>query len=74
MPSIARTRRRDNMDLRGKKVVLVGGAGLIGSHTADHLVRQDVKEIVIYDNFARGRIENLSDSMTWAVTSSSPTS
>jgi UDP-glucose 4-epimerase len=63
MPSIARTRRRDNMDLRGKKVVLVGGAGLIGSHTADHLVRQDVKEIVIYDNFARGRIENLSDSM-----------
>ena len=51
------------MDLRGKKVVLVGGAGLIGSHTVDHLVRQDVKEIVIYDNFARGRVENLADTL-----------
>jgi len=47
------------VDLRGKKLVLVGGAGLIGSHTVDHLVKEDVKEIVIYDNFARGRIENL---------------
>lgn len=47
------------MDLRGKKVVLIGGAGLIGSHTADRLAREDVKEIVIYDNFVRGNRENL---------------
>ncbi|NOX51325.1 MAG: NAD-dependent epimerase/dehydratase family protein [Gammaproteobacteria bacterium] len=47
------------MDLRGKKLVLVGGAGLIGSHTADHLIKEDVKEIIIYDNFVRGTEENL---------------
>jgi UDP-glucose 4-epimerase len=47
------------MDIRGKKFVLVGGAGLIGSHTADWLAEEDVKEIVIYDNFTRGRVENL---------------
>jgi UDP-glucose 4-epimerase len=47
------------MDIRGKKMVVIGGAGLIGSHTVDQLVREDVREIVIYDNFVRGRTENL---------------
>ena len=47
------------MDIRGKKVVVVGGAGLIGSHTVDALTREDVGEIVIYDNFVRGTPENL---------------
>ena len=47
------------MEIKGKKLVLVGGAGLIGSHTADHLIREDVKEILIYDNFVRGSKENL---------------
>lgn len=51
------------MELQGKKVVLVGGAGLIGSHTVDHLLKEDVKEIVIYDNFVRGSIENLQDAL-----------
>ncbi len=51
------------MDLRGKKVVLVGGAGLIGSHTVDHLVKKDVQEVLIYDNFARGRMENLAGAL-----------
>jgi UDP-glucose 4-epimerase len=48
------------MDLRGKRVVVVGGAGLIGSHTVDLLVREDVRDIVVYDNFVRGTHENLS--------------
>lgn len=47
------------MDLRGKKVVVIGGAGLIGSHTTDLLTREDLREIVVYDNFVRGREENL---------------
>ena len=51
------------MELQGKKLVLVGGAGLIGSHTVDQLVRHDVKEIVIYDNFVRGRVENLQSAL-----------
>ncbi len=51
------------MDIKGKKLVLVGGAGLIGSHTVDHLIKEDVKEIVIYDDFARGSMDNLSEAM-----------
>lgn len=51
------------MDIRGKKLVLVGGAGLIGSHTVDRLLEEDVKEIVIYDNMVRGSVENLQDAL-----------
>lgn len=51
------------MDIKGKKLVVVGGAGLIGSHTVDRLIQEDVKEVVIYDNFVRGRIENLSNAL-----------
>ncbi|HEX8639933.1 MAG TPA: NAD-dependent epimerase/dehydratase family protein [Allosphingosinicella sp.] len=47
------------MRLEGSKLVLIGGAGLIGSHTADRLLQEDVREILIYDNFVRGRHENL---------------
>src|SRR3954468_21587390 len=47
------------MDLKGRKLVCVGGAGLIGSHTVDRLLREDVGGIVFYDNFVRGRAENL---------------
>ncbi len=51
------------MDLRGKKVVVIGGAGLIGSHTVDQLIHQDVAQIVVYDNFVRGRAENLAGAL-----------
>lgn len=47
------------MDIRGKRLVAIGGAGLIGSHTADQLLREDIAELVIFDNFARGTIKNL---------------
>ena len=51
------------MDIKGKKIVVVGGAGLIGSHTIDHLLKEDVKEVLIYDNFVRGRVENLHNAL-----------
>jgi len=47
------------VDIQGKRLVVIGGAGLIGSHTVDALVCEDVGEIVIYDNFTRGTRENL---------------
>jgi UDP-glucose 4-epimerase len=47
------------MDIDGKKFVVIGGAGLIGSHTVDQLLREDVSEVVVYDNFLRGSRENL---------------
>lgn len=51
------------MDLKGKKFLVIGGAGLIGSHAVDELVKEDVAEIRIYDNFTRGRLENLAGAM-----------
>lgn len=51
------------MNIQGKKLIVVGGAGLIGSHTVDLLTREDVREIVIYDNFVRGRTENLAQAL-----------
>jgi UDP-glucose 4-epimerase len=48
------------VDIRGKKLLVIGGAGLIGSHCVDELVKEDVAEIRIYDNFVRGTPENLS--------------
>lgn len=51
------------MELKGVKLLLIGGAGLIGSHTVDELLKEDVAEIRIYDNFARGRMENLTDAL-----------
>ena len=47
------------MDIRGKRLIVIGGAGLVGSHIVDGLIREDVGEIVVYDNFARGTAENL---------------
>ena len=51
------------MDLNGKKLMVIGGAGLIGSHTVDKLLKEDVAEVVIYDNFTRGREENLANAL-----------
>ena len=51
------------MELSGKKIVVVGGAGLIGSHTVDKLLKEDVKEVLIYDNFLRGNRENLTEAL-----------
>ena len=47
------------MELQGKKLVVVGGAGLIGSHTVDELLKEDIKELIIYDNFVRGTHGNI---------------
>jgi UDP-glucose 4-epimerase len=48
------------LNLRGKTVVVIGGAGLIDSHTVDQLLNEDVAKIVVYDNFVRGTYEALS--------------
>lgn len=51
------------MDIIGKKIVVIGGAGLVGSHIVDQLIKEDVAEIVVFDNFVRGTRENLADAV-----------
>ena len=51
------------MEIKNKRFLVIGGAGLIGSHTVDLLLKEKVKEILIFDNFCRGRIKNLEHSL-----------
>jgi UDP-glucose 4-epimerase len=42
-----------------RRALITGGAGLIGSHIADRLIDEGFEEIVVLDNFTRGRRQNL---------------
>ena len=46
------------------RIVVTGGAGLIGSHIIDELLRRGATEIVVLDDFSRGRRENLTEALT----------
>src|SRR5437660_11024538 len=50
-------------NISGSKVLVIGGAGLVGSHLVDLLVDEDVGEVAVFDNFVRGRRSNLADAM-----------
>jgi UDP-glucose 4-epimerase len=50
---------RTNRSLAGRRVLVTGGAGFIGSYIVDLLVAADVGEIVVVDDMVRGRPENL---------------
>lgn len=45
--------------MKDRHVMVTGGAGLIGSHIVDQLLQLPVAEVVVFDNFSRGRRENL---------------
>jgi UDP-glucose 4-epimerase len=42
-------------NLAGSKILVIGGAGFIGSHVVGELLKTDVGEVLVYDNFARGK-------------------
>jgi UDP-glucose 4-epimerase len=46
-------------DLKGKCVLVTGGAGFVGSHIVDLLCDEDCTEIIALDNMVRGRPENV---------------
>jgi len=44
---------------KGKKILITGGCGFVGSNIADQLVGLGCLEIVLLDNLVRGRIQNV---------------
>ena len=48
----------ENMEIKSKNILVTGGAGFIGSHLVDKLIKGGQKVVVI-DNLSNGRKENL---------------
>lgn len=48
-----------SVPIEGGRFLVVGGAGLIGSHVVEELLERGAGSVVVYDNLQRGRLDNL---------------
>jgi len=48
---------------RDRRVLVTGGAGLIGSTIIDRLIDHGPAEVRVLDDLSRGRLDNLSSAM-----------
>jgi UDP-glucose 4-epimerase len=49
------------MSLKNKAVLVTGGAGFIGSHLVDDLLKNEVEKVVVVDNLFLGKDSNIAD-------------
>lgn len=49
------------LSIKGKTVLVTGGAGFIGSHLCDTLLEKGAGKVVCLDNFFLGKMENLQE-------------
>jgi len=47
------------VNLDDKRILVIGGAGLVGSHTIESLLETNLREVVVFDDFSRGTRANL---------------
>jgi UDP-glucose 4-epimerase len=52
-----------SFSLKGSTVLVTGGAGHIGSHVVDGVLAEGADKVIIYDNFAEGKLHNLDQAM-----------
>lgn len=50
-------------ELKNSKILIIGGAGFVGSFTADLLLDEDAKEIILVDNLIRGSEDNIKNAV-----------
>jgi UDP-glucose 4-epimerase len=53
----------DRFSLDGARVLVTGGAGMIGSHLVDQLLDAGSREVVVFDDLSRGRLDNLAGAL-----------
>ncbi len=50
-------------DLTGKRILVTGGAGFVGSHIVDLLLEAGCGKVVVLDNLVRGQVSNLASAI-----------
>jgi UDP-glucose 4-epimerase len=47
------------MEIKGKNILVTGGAGFIGSHLSEEYLAKGARKVIVYDDFSTGNLENL---------------
>jgi UDP-glucose 4-epimerase len=55
--------KAEKVDLAGRRILVTGGAGFVGSHIVDELLALGAGPIVVVDNMVRGRVGNLAKAL-----------